>query len=77
MGINVRVSDVPTPFAARVTAERERREKEVRDRVRSGEMSLDTYLVQFRGFRPEHLDGVRERFRDAIFGPAQRRLHAG
>lgn len=72
MGINVRVSDIPTERAAKVTREREMREREVRDRVRRGEMTLDAYLMQVRGFRPEHLAAVRDGFSTAIFGAARK-----
>lgn len=68
MGINVRTTDVPTEMAARVTAGSEKREREIRERVRTGHLSLDDYLTQFRGFKAEHLDSVRERFRVSIFG---------
>jgi hypothetical protein len=68
MGINVRVAEVPTAFAARVTADRERCEYAARDRVKRGEMSLDTYLATVKGYRLEHIPAVRQRFHDAIFG---------
>lgn len=39
-----------------------------RAKVRDGTMTLDDYLTNFKGFKPEHLDMVREGFRKAIFG---------
>lgn len=72
MGINVRVSDVTTERAAKVTRDREMRERNVRDRVRRGEMTLDAYSTQVRGFKPEHLAAVRDGFRTAIFGAARK-----
>lgn len=72
MGINVRVSDIPTELTARVTAAREARDTEMRNRVRSGEMTLDFYLIKFRGYKFEHLNAVRDSFHAAIFGAAKR-----
>jgi hypothetical protein len=68
MGINVRTTDVPTELAARVTAGREKRERDLRDLVRSGVLTLDKYLTDFKGFRAEHLEAVRARFQASIFG---------
>jgi hypothetical protein len=68
MGINVRTMDEPTEMAARVTAGNERRERAIREMVRRGDMSLDDYLVNVRGFQPHHLPNIRDRFHAAIFG---------
>lgn len=68
MGINARNSDAPTPLMVRLTLSREAREEEMRARVRRGEMSLETYLTDVKGYRPEHIAPLLPQFRKAIFG---------
>ena len=70
MGLNSRWSDRHSPLAEEVTRKRDEREAADRDRVRRGEMSLDAYLTNVKGYRREHLNRVRSRFHRAIFGAA-------
>jgi hypothetical protein len=74
MGINVRTSDVPTELGARITRNREKREYDLRELVRTGALTLDKYLTDFKGFRSEHLDTVRARFYASIFGDSKKTL---
>lgn len=68
MGVNARNSDAPTPLMERLTRSREARDEEMRARVRRGEMTLEAYLIDFKGYRAEHLPQLLPDFHKAIFG---------
>lgn len=68
MGVNSRWSDAPSQLMSRITKAREDRDFAARECVRSGSMSLDKYLTDFKGFNPEHAQKVKPQFRKAIFG---------
>lgn len=68
MGVNARWSDAPSQLVKRITKNREDKENAVRDSVRSGAMSLDNYLIEFKGFSREHAEKLKPQFHKAIFG---------
>ncbi len=68
MGLNSRNSDIRSELAEKVTHQRETRDYAAREKVRLGLLSIDEYLISIKGFRREHLDRVRPRFRKAIMG---------
>jgi hypothetical protein len=68
MGLNSRFSDAHSDLACRVTESREARDAEIRQRVRNGEISLETYITDYKGFKRERLPRLLPQFRTAIFG---------
>ena len=69
MGINVKYSDMRNELAVRVTQERDARERELRKRVLTGDLSLENYLMHYKGYREEDLPNLLPKFRKAIFEP--------
>ena len=66
MGINARCSDVKTELIERVTHSREGLERELRNQVRQGRLSVMDYLTKHKGYKPEpaHFDRTYRRVRD-------------
>lgn len=66
MGVNSRFSDSPSEFTDRITQARKEHETALRERVRRGEITLETYLTKHKGLKPEHAAAMMPRFRKAI-----------
>lgn len=67
MGVNARTADNPTVLVERITASREAADRTLRDQVRRGEMSVEEYLVRYKGYSASHAAELASRFRQAIF----------
>lgn len=57
-----------TALGGSVDANLAQRDRYVQARVRDGDLCLDSYLVNYRGYRLEELPRVRPRFAQEIFG---------
>lgn len=68
MGINARCSDAPTELVKRATLNREARERDLRNQIVQGRMSVMDYLIKHKGYKTEHAAMVEPQFRRAIFG---------
>lgn len=66
MSVNSRFSDSPSELTDRIMRAREDHETALRERVRRGEITLETYLTKHKGFTPEHAAAMTPRFRKAI-----------
>jgi hypothetical protein len=66
MGINTRCGDVKTGLIERVTCSREDLERELRDQVRQGRLSVMGYLTKHKGYKPEHARVLEPKFRKSI-----------
>ena len=66
MGINARCSDVKTELVERVTRSREDLERELRDQVRQGRLSVMDYLTNHKGYKPEHARVLEQAFHRSI-----------
>lgn len=67
MGVNARTADNPTALVERITASREAADIATRARVRQGELSVEDYLVRYKGYSLAHAAELAPRFRRSIF----------
>lgn len=68
MGINIRFSDAKSDLMEHITISREEHERNLRDQIRAGKMSMLDYLMQYKGFRKEHAEKLIPSFEKVIFG---------
>jgi hypothetical protein len=66
MGINARCSDVKTELIERVTHSREDLERELRNQIRQGRLSVMDYLKKQKGYKSEHARVLEPKFRRSI-----------
>jgi hypothetical protein len=68
MGLNARAWENPTDLVLSVTERREARESALWERIRAGELTLRSYLTEYKGYSAEHAALLEPQFRTAIFG---------
>jgi hypothetical protein len=70
VGINARCSDVNTELVERVTRSREDLERDLRNQIRQGRLSVMDYLTKHKGYKLEHARVLEPKFRRSIYEEA-------
>ena len=61
-------NDIQMALSRYDAGNRAQRDRALQERVRAGDLGLDSYLVNCRGYRLEELASIRSRFEKEIFG---------